>query len=90
MPSTAARACKGKPVTYDVEWKKLVLEKLDEKPPNKLARWDGPTLAAELGTSEDAVQQSFIISTLRVHFTNKKQKNHAASLDKSLILAPRN
>jgi transposase len=47
----------GKPVTYGTEWKKLVLEKLDEKPPNSLARWDGPTLAAALGTSEDAVQR---------------------------------
>jgi transposase len=47
----------GKPVTYDIEWKRRVLEKLDEKPPNNLARWDGPTLAAELVTSEDAVQR---------------------------------
>jgi transposase len=47
----------GKPVIYGNEWKKAVLEKLDEKPPNNQARWDGPTLAAELGTSEDAVQR---------------------------------
>lgn len=47
----------GKPVTYDIEWERLVLEKLDERPPNNLARWDGPTLAAEPGTSEDAVQR---------------------------------
>jgi transposase len=47
----------GKPVTYDIGWKRRVLEKLDEKPPNNLARWDGPTLAAELETSEDAVQR---------------------------------
>jgi transposase len=47
----------GKPVTYDYEWKKTVLQKLDEKPPNNQIRWDGPTLAAELGTSEDAVQR---------------------------------
>ena len=51
----AARS--GKPVTYGDEWKALVLKKLEEKPPNGLARWDGPTLAAELGTSEDAVQR---------------------------------
>ena len=47
----------GKPVTYGDEWKAMVLRKLEEKPPNNLARWDGPTLAAELGTSEDAVQR---------------------------------
>lgn len=47
----------GKPVTYGDEWKAAVLEKLDEKPPNSQARWDGPTLAAELHTSEDAIQR---------------------------------
>ena len=47
----------GKPVFYGDEWKKMVLEKLDEKPPNNQVRWDGPTLAAELCTSEDAVQR---------------------------------
>ena len=51
----AARS--GKPVTYGDEWKALVLKKLEEKPPNGLARWDGTTLAAELGTSEDTVQR---------------------------------
>jgi transposase len=47
----------GKPVTYGSEWQKRVLEKLDETPPNGLTRWDGPTLAASLVTSEDAVQR---------------------------------
>jgi transposase len=47
----------GKPVTYGDEWKAMVLKKLEEKPPDDLARWDGPTLAAVLGTSEDAVQR---------------------------------
>ena len=47
----------GKPITYGDEWRKAVLKKLDEKPPNNQARWDGPTLAAALGTSEDAVQR---------------------------------
>jgi len=47
----------GKPVTYGDEWKAKVLAKIDEAPPNGLSRWDGPTLAAELGTSEDAVQR---------------------------------
>jgi len=47
----------GKPVTYGDEWKQKVLAKLDEKPPNGLARWDGPTLAKTLNTSDDAVQR---------------------------------
>jgi transposase len=38
----------GKPVTYGDEWKGAVLAKLEEKPPYGMARWDGPTLAAEL------------------------------------------
>jgi len=51
----AARS--GKPATYGDEWKAEVLKKLEEEPPNYQARWDGPTLAAALGTSEDAVQR---------------------------------
>ena len=47
----------GKPVRYGEEWKRKVLEKLDEKPPNGLTRWDGPTLAHELKTSADAIQR---------------------------------
>jgi transposase len=47
----------GKPVTYGDQWKAVVLAKLDEKPPHGMARWDGPTLAAELATSPDAVQR---------------------------------
>jgi transposase len=47
----------GKPITYGDEWKKTVLEKLDETPPNNQVRWDSPTLAKELGTSVDAVQR---------------------------------
>ena len=47
----------GKPAVYGDEWRANVLAKLEEKPPNGMARWDGPTLAAELNTSEDAVQR---------------------------------
>ncbi|MDR1933530.1 MAG: IS630 family transposase, partial [Spirochaetales bacterium] len=47
----------GKPVRYGDDWKKSVLKKLNEKPPGALARWDGPALAAEPGTSGDAVQR---------------------------------
>jgi len=47
----------GKPIIYGDEWKATVLKKLEDTPPNNLARWDGPTLAAALETSEDAVQR---------------------------------
>lgn len=47
----------GKPTTYGSDWKKTVLEKLEERPPNGMGRWDGPTLAKELNTSEDAIQR---------------------------------
>jgi transposase len=47
----------GKPATYGGEWQTRVLAKLDEEPPNGQARWDGPSLARALGTSEDAVQR---------------------------------
>ena len=47
----------GKPKIYGPDWQRTVLKKLDEKPPHHMARWDGPTLATELSTSEDAVQR---------------------------------
>jgi transposase len=47
----------GKPVTYGEEWQKTVFAKLDEPPPHGMTRWDTPTLAKELKTSEDAVQR---------------------------------
>ena len=47
----------GKPKTYDEAWEKMVLEKLDEVPPEGLKKWDQPTLAKELNTSEDAIQR---------------------------------
>jgi transposase len=45
----------GKPIIYGDEFRKLVFDKLAEKPPNGLARWDGAVLAAELDVSDDAV-----------------------------------
>jgi len=45
----------GKPVTYAEEFRTLVFDKLSETPPNGLANWDGPTLAAELDASVDAI-----------------------------------
>lgn len=53
--SDAARS--GKPPIYDDEWKRRVLKKLDETPPGNQARWDGPSLARALDTSDDAVQR---------------------------------
>ena len=47
----------GKPVTYAEEWQRTVLNKLSETPPDGLARWDGPSLAAALNTSVNAVQR---------------------------------
>ena len=47
----------GKPRTYDLEWEQAVLEKISETPPAGLAKWDQPTLARELNTSEDAIQR---------------------------------
>jgi transposase len=49
----------GKPVIYGDEWKAVVLAKLDEQPPHGMARWNAPTLAAELDASPDAVQRGF-------------------------------
>ena len=37
----------GKPTVYGNEWRAMVLAKLNETPPNGMARWDGPTLATE-------------------------------------------
>ena len=45
----------GKPVTYGDEFRKLVLDKLAEDPPNGLASWDGAELASALNVSADAV-----------------------------------
>jgi transposase len=45
----------GKPATYGEEFRKLVLDKLAEDPPNGLANWDGTELAAALNVSADAV-----------------------------------
>jgi len=47
----------GKPIGYNKEWERRILEKLDEEPPNGQVRWDGPTLAATLNTSRNAVQR---------------------------------
>ena len=45
----------GAPIIYGDEFRNRVLEKLSTPPPHGIARWDGGTLARELGVSDDAV-----------------------------------
>jgi len=45
----------GKPVRYGVEFRNRLLARLEKKPPDGLAQWDGPTLAKRLGSSVHAV-----------------------------------
>lgn len=45
----------GRPATYQQEFKRAVLEKLEQKPPDGFAQWDGPLLAKELGYSKHAI-----------------------------------
>lgn len=45
----------GRPAIYGEDFKRLVLEKLEESPPDGYGQWDGALLAQELGVSKDAV-----------------------------------
>jgi transposase len=45
----------GKPETHGKEFRDKLLSKLETAPPEGLARWDCPTLAAELEASQHAV-----------------------------------
>jgi len=45
----------GKTVIYGDDFRKLVLSKLTEEPPNGQTNWDGATLAAQLNVSADAI-----------------------------------
>ena len=45
----------GKPVTYGGAFRNDVLQLLETPPPDGLASWDGPTIAAHLKVSKDAV-----------------------------------
>ena len=45
----------GKPPVYTEEFRKLVLDTLQDDPPEGYAKWDGPLLARNLDTSVDAV-----------------------------------
>ena len=45
----------GRPPTYGEETGRRILQKLDAPPPNGMSHWDGGSLAAELGISDDMV-----------------------------------
>ena len=45
----------GRPVQYGPEFRKRVLKLLEQPPPGGQAAWDGPSVAARLEVSEDAV-----------------------------------
>jgi len=45
----------GKPVTYGEAFRNKVLQLLETPPPDGLATWDGPAIAANLKVSKDAV-----------------------------------
>ena len=45
----------GRPATYQEEFKRSVLEKLEQAPPDGFAQWDGTLLAQELGYSKHAI-----------------------------------
>ena len=49
------QARSGKPRTYDQLFEESVLRLLEERPPNGMSTWDGPTVAKHLKTSVDAV-----------------------------------
>ena len=51
----ADRHRQGRPVKYGEDFKKSVLEKLEQKPPEGYGQWDGALLAEELNVSKDAV-----------------------------------
>jgi transposase len=43
------KARSGRPTQIDLEFKKAVLEKLEQEPPEGFGQWDGPLLAQHLG-----------------------------------------
>jgi len=45
----------GRPVSYNENFQKAVLKKIEEVPPDGYARWDGTLLAKELNVSKDAI-----------------------------------
>lgn len=45
----------GRPSKYNDAFKKAVMEKLEQEPPNGYGQWDGSLLAQELNVSKDAI-----------------------------------
>jgi transposase len=55
LPGLLDRSRPGKPVQYDGNFRKQVLELLEQPPPQGQAHWDGPAVAERLNTSIHAV-----------------------------------
>lgn len=55
LPGLLDRSRPGKPVQYGADFRKQVLELLEQPPPEGQARWDGPAVAGRLKTSIHAV-----------------------------------
>jgi len=57
----------GKPETYGKDFRDRLLTKLEEKPPEGLARWDCPTLAEALNASLHAVWRALKKEGIYLH-----------------------
>lgn len=57
----------GKPETYGKAFRDRLLAKLEEKPPEGLARWDCPTLAEALNASQHAVWRALKKEGIYLH-----------------------
>lgn len=57
----------GKPETYGKAFRDRLLAKLEERPPEGLARWDCPTLAEVLGSSQHAVWRALKKEGIYLH-----------------------
>jgi transposase len=57
----------GKPETYGKVFRDRLLAKLEEKPPEGLARWDCPTLAEALNASQHAVWRALKKEGIYLH-----------------------
>ena len=55
LPGLRDEARTGKPKTYNKEFEKAIIQLLETKPPDGLAKWDGAVIAKRLNTSPDAV-----------------------------------
>lgn len=71
----------GKPRKYNEEDEKRILAKLEEKPPDGLGSWDGGTLAAVLGMSDDAVWRFLRKNGISL----KRQRSWCVSTDPDFV-----